>query len=307
MRHAVARLLFLLLALSPRVTVPLNCGGPDGPMGALGNSTPPISLAAGEVPYSPIRIHAVPDPAIRTLLFNFHHRQEQEARRYKGENHGDAPELRRLPEGIPTAYRPAFQRIFDLFKDRERDELFLHAQKLEFEIYYRSLVEKVPFETMYETVLNEREARHGFKKVVTLENGVYSGEEFMQMLAQGALFLDPTFHDAGRKGIGGAAHGSTTHRVLQWHGIMRDMEIHPELYGNVRAVDLFTYMGNPQLEAQLDFVGTGVYGAGRETNRLWVSLFDQASLIDKVGPSPFSPEGVRGMHARLPLMGPLLH
>ena len=164
------------------------------------------------------------------------------------------PEVRNFgnAETLTAAEKAGFEGVADFMWDVARP--ITRTQELDNLVAQRAASNGISNAQALEIELAAMESRAGFKRVIDLEARSYTDTEFAQMLAEGALFRDTAFANS-------VHHGVQTHRV-QWWGVARDMELHPERYGNTRPVDLYRS------------IGTANVGAGPAA--MWARLFDTA-------------------------------
>lgn len=199
---------------------------------------------------------------------------------------GNGENFSKLPEGLPADYVPGLEAIRALMRDKGK--VFELIQKLELETLKLSKEKGIERVEALKEILSKYEAEGGFKPVIELENKSYSSKDWMDMLSEGALFLDVTFADKGR---GGSRHGQDTHRV-QWAAVMMYMKENPVKFIKT-PVEYFKMMGNRDVHKNLNWDGTGRNGG----DTTWSPFFDSFEKNFS------SPEWFRDQHPLWPGLG----
>lgn len=208
----------------------------------------------------------------------------------KAENQFGPSVFKELPKGLPENYRSGYQAIMEFLNNKAR--VFKQMQALEYDVQEMSRVQKITPEEALTKIMVQWEQEGGFKPAIDLAAKTYNKAEWLEMLRGGALFNDTQFADTNRMG---ARHALLTHR-LQWHALMREMRMSPQLFNpQLRPVDYYTEMGNPQTAAALDWSQTGVTKITKA--HLWFHLFDSFDM------NYTSPEFFRGHHSFWPGTG----
>lgn len=206
-------------------------------------------------------------------------------------------ELTQMPTG-DLKHRRAFNATLEFLYDVGR--VFTRLQQLEVEVTARAKESGRPKPKILVELLDDLEARNGFKPAIDLPAQALDGPAWSEMLRGGALFNDVVFNDEGR---GGNPHAMLTHR-LQWAVLMLELAWNPKPFatkGEVpSAAELFVELGRKR-ESKLDWSDTGINSNPNKTqeNRklLWFVLFDAWDTAFT------SPEAMRGTHEAWPDVG----